>query len=88
MDTSSLITILTLIIGFLSGCTMVCLKLIFKSKCSDVNLCCNFIRIKRDINNEIKAEQMELQNMNNENNTERRSKLDRSATLRDINMVV
>ena len=86
MDTSSLITILTLIIGFLSGFTMICLKLIFKSKCSDVNLCCNFIRIKRDINNEIKAEEMELKSFDNNNNN--KSKLDRTTTLRDINMVV
>lgn len=32
----------------------------FKSKCSDVSLCCGIISIKRDTEAEIKAEEQEL----------------------------
>ena len=34
----------------------------FKSKCTDVNMCCGLLAIKRDVNAEIEEEKMELQN--------------------------
>jgi hypothetical protein len=34
----------------------------FKSKCTDVNMCCGMIAIKRDVNAEIEEEKMELEN--------------------------
>ena len=33
----------------------------FKSKCEDVSLCCGFIKIHRNTEDEVKAEEMELQ---------------------------
>lgn len=34
----------------------------FKSKCTDVNMCCGMIAIKRDVNAELEEEKMELEN--------------------------
>lgn len=34
----------------------------FKSKCTDVNMCCGLLAIKRDVNAEIEEEKMELEN--------------------------
>jgi hypothetical protein len=34
----------------------------FKSKCEDVSLCFGFIKIHRDTESEVKAEELELQN--------------------------
>jgi len=34
----------------------------FKSKCQDVSLCFGFVKIHRDTESEVKAEEMELQN--------------------------
>jgi hypothetical protein len=33
----------------------------FKSKCSDVSLCCGLLAIKRDVESEVKAEQIDLE---------------------------
>ena len=41
----------------------VVLKYSFKSKCSDVKLCCGLVTIKCDTEAEVKAEEMELKNM-------------------------
>lgn len=32
----------------------------FKSKCSDVSLCCGFISVKRDTDAEVRAEETEM----------------------------
>ena len=34
----------------------------FKSKCSDVNMCCGLLAIKRDVNAELEEEKLELEN--------------------------
>lgn len=40
----------------------------FKSKCTDVSMCCGLIAIKRDVNAEIEEEKMELEhNIKDEN---------------------
>lgn len=41
----------------------VLLKYTFKSKCSDVKICCGLISIKRDTEAEVKAEELELRNL-------------------------
>ena len=58
MDSTTLISLTTIIIGFISAFTMLCLKLVFKSKCSEVQCFC--FKIKRDVRAEIRAEEMEL----------------------------
>lgn len=58
MDSATLISLTTIIIGFVSAFTMLCLKLVFKSKCSEVDCFC--IKIKRDVRAEIRAEELEL----------------------------
>jgi len=42
----------------------------FKSKCSDVNICFGLCKVHRDIENEVNAEQIELEHnvKNNDNN--------------------
>lgn len=40
----------------------------FKSKCTDVSLCCSLISIKRDIKEEIKSEKLELEMGSNNDN--------------------
>jgi hypothetical protein len=48
-------------IATLAAATMgICIRYAFKSKCSDVGLCCGLIHIERDIEMEVKAEQAEL----------------------------
>jgi len=44
-----------------AGVLGVCIRYSFKSKCSDVGLCCGLIHIERDIEMEVKAEQQELE---------------------------
>lgn len=34
----------------------------FKSKCTDVSMCCGVIAIKRDVNAELEEEKLELEN--------------------------
>ena len=49
-------------IATLAAATMgICIRYSFKSKCSDVGLCCGLIHIERDIEMEVKAEQAELE---------------------------
>jgi len=57
IDNVTLYGIATLAAGVLG----VCIRYSFKSKCSDVGLCCGLIHIERDIEMEIKAEQQELE---------------------------
>ena len=45
-----------------SGIIVLGLRLCFKSKCSDVDLCCGLFKIKRNIELEMQIENKELQN--------------------------
>ena len=47
----------TLGVGFLG----IVVRYGFKSKCSDVSLCCGLLAIKRDIDGEVRAEHQELE---------------------------
>jgi len=41
----------------------------FKSKCTDVSLCCGVLNIKRDVNTELEEEKLELEhNIKNDEN--------------------
>jgi len=40
----------------------------FKSKCSDVNICFGLCTVHRDIENEVNAEQIELEHNNTKSN--------------------
>lgn len=44
-----------------TGLAGVLIRYSFKSKCSDVGLCCGLINIKRDIEAEVEAERNELE---------------------------
>jgi len=56
IDNVTLYGISTLVAGVLG----ICIRYAFKSKCSEVGLCCDLIHIERDIEMEVKAEQAEL----------------------------
>lgn len=59
----------TLIYGIATlgaGVLGVLIRYSFKSKCSDVGLCCGLIKIKRDIEAEVEAERNELELSHNE----------------------
>ncbi len=60
MNDATIISLTTIIIGFLSSCILYLLKICFKSKCDTVKCLC--FQIKRNTANEIKAEEMELGN--------------------------
>jgi len=63
MDGTLLLSLATLGTGFLA----LVIKYGFKSKCSDVAMCWGCCKIHRDIENEIKAEEIELaHNVNTE----------------------
>lgn len=47
----------TLVVGLLG----ICIRYAFKSKCSDVGLCCGLIHIQRNIELEVQSEQQELE---------------------------
>ena len=51
------ITFVGLILTFLTGTTVYCLK----SKCKTCSLCCGLIKIERDIILEIEEEKMEIE---------------------------
>lgn len=58
----------TLIYGIATlgaGVLGVLIRYSFKSKCSDVGLCCGLIKIKRDIEAEVEAEALELREKEN-----------------------
>ncbi len=57
MDSTLIYAIATLGFGFLA----LVVKYGFKSKCSDVKLCCGLIRIKRDTEAENRCEEKELE---------------------------
>jgi len=60
----------TLIYGIatlFAGVLGVLIRYSFKSKCSDVGLCCGLIKIKRDIDAEVEAEKNELELSDKEN---------------------
>lgn len=44
-----------------TGLAGVLIRYSFKSKCSDVGLCCGLIQIKRDIEAEVESEKNELE---------------------------
>jgi hypothetical protein len=56
MNDTLLYGLATMGFGFLA----VLVRYGFKSKCSDVSLCCGLLTIRRDIQGEVKAEQIEL----------------------------
>jgi hypothetical protein len=55
MDDTLIYGLGTLMIAFLS----LMVRYLFKSKCSDVDLCCGLIAIKRDIREEIEEQKLE-----------------------------
>jgi hypothetical protein len=57
IDNVTLYGISTLVAGVLG----VCIRYAFKSKCSDVGLCCGLVHIERDIQRENEAEKNELE---------------------------
>ena len=59
MDNTLIYGLATLGVGFFG----LVVRYGFKSKCSDVGLCCGLITIKRDIEGEIKAEHQENQEL-------------------------
>ena len=63
MNDATLISLVTIIIGFLSSCILYLLKICFKSKCELIQCFC--FKVKRNTGNEIKAEEMELANRTN-----------------------
>ena len=63
MNDATIISLTTIIIGFLSSCLLYLLKICFKSKCDYVKCLC--FQVKRNTSNEIKAEEMELQSKPN-----------------------
>jgi hypothetical protein len=60
MNDATIISLTTIIIGFLSSCILYLLRICFKSKCESIKCLC--LQIKRNIQSEIKAEEMELGN--------------------------
>ena len=58
MNDATLISLVTIIIGFMSSCILYLLKICFKSKCETVQCLC--FKIKRNTKDEITAEEMEL----------------------------
>lgn len=56
MNSTLILSLATLGCGVLG----LLIKYGFKSKCSDVNLCFGLCKVHRDIENEIKAEEIEL----------------------------
>jgi hypothetical protein len=63
MNDATIISLTTIIIGFLSSCILYLLRICFKSKCDTIKCLC--LQIKRNTTNEIKAEEMELGNRAN-----------------------
>ena len=50
----------------------VMLRLCFKSKCSDVNICCGLLKFKRNVDDEIKIEQIKIEhNIKDEDDVEK-----------------
>ena len=58
MDNTLIYGLATLLCGIIG----LVIRYGFKSKCTDVNMCCGMIAIKRDVNAEIEEEKMELEN--------------------------
>lgn len=56
MDNTLIYGLATLGVGFLG----LVVKYSFKSKCVEVGLCCGCLTIKRNVDDELKAERMEL----------------------------
>ena len=81
MNEATIISLTTIIIGFLSSCILYLLRICFKSKCQSISCCC--LKIERSIKDEIKAEEMELKMARSQSPT-----LNRQSTIRDINLPV
>ncbi len=62
MNDTLLYSLATLSVGLLA----LLVKYSFKSKCSDVSLCCGLITIHRDINQEIEEQKLEASSPNRE----------------------
>jgi len=63
MNDATIISLCTIIIGFLSSCVLYLLRICFKSKCDSIKCLC--LQIKRNIASEVKCEEMELKNRPN-----------------------
>ena len=73
MNDATIISLTTIIIGFLSSCILYLLRICFKSKCDTIKCLC--LHIKRNTNNEVKAEEMELANRPNLTNLTNRDSI-------------
>jgi len=60
MNDASLISLITIVIGFLASCIPYLLKICFKSKCEFVKCWC--LEIKRNVQEENKASEFEYKN--------------------------
>jgi hypothetical protein len=56
-DSTFWLSITTLIVSFLSGAIIFCLK----SKCKDCNICFGLIRVSRDVELEVEEEKHEIE---------------------------
>ena len=50
------------VIGAIVGLIGVCMKTLFKSKCSNVRLCCGLINVQRDVNAEERINEFNIEN--------------------------
>lgn len=64
MDNTLIYGLATLFCGILG----LVIRYGFKSKCTDVKVCCGMIAIKRDVNAELDEEKMEIDSGNKEEN--------------------
>jgi hypothetical protein len=60
MNDASLISLITIVIGFLASCVPYTLKICFKSKCEFVKCCC--LEIKRNVQEENKSDIIDYKN--------------------------
>lgn len=58
-------TILYSIVTVSAGVVVLAIKSCFKSKCSNVSICCGLIKIERDIDGEIEEDKIETKRSTN-----------------------
>ena len=63
MEDITLISLVSLIFGFV---ILLC-KMIYKSKCSDCEICCGLLKIRRDIDKEVEKEKYNIDHNINSN---------------------
>lgn len=66
----------TAFITLITGCMLAVVKIAYKSKCKEVECCC--IKIKRDIDNEEKIDEMEMNRLRRLDTLDEIPKLSRS----------